>query len=278
MAAPHVAGAAALAPADGVGASTVLARLQSTGEYPNATFAGSDKSCSSQGTWSGDGDSTAEPLVNALGAAGEGGGGGGQPGNVKPTVDITSPSSGAELSGNVTVEARVDDEEDSAGDLVVTYTLGTNSGPLAHIGNGVFRATVDTNQVADGTVSLGVTAKDSDGASTSDTVQVAVVNDGGTAPGEATVDITDPDEADQVDGRQTIAAKVSGVSAGDVGRVEYRIDNGAWLAMSYRSKKDDYKASWKTTDVDDGEHTTTVRAVIGDETSTSPPVTVEVSN
>ncbi len=251
-----MAGAAALALADGVGASSVLARLQSTGECPNATFAGSDKSCSSQGTWSG----------------------GGQPGNVKPTVDITSPSSGAELSGNVTVEARVDDEEDSAGDLVVTYTLGTKSGPLAHIGNGVFRATVDTNQVADGTVSLGVTAKDSDGASTSDTVQVAVVNDGGTAPGEATVDITDPDEADQVDGRQTIAAEVSGVSVGDVDRVEYRIDDGAWLAMSYRSKKDDYKASWKTTDVDDGEHTITVRAVIGDETSTSPPVTVEVSN
>jgi subtilisin len=90
MAAPHVAGVAALAIASGTASTPaeVDALLKATGECPGVTLASSSGTCT--GTWSGDPDGIAEPMVNAARAAsGSIGGGGGGDTNVPPAASFT---------------------------------------------------------------------------------------------------------------------------------------------------------------------------------------------
>lgn len=71
MAAPHVAGVAALIlQADPtLGPAAVRDMLRRSGECPDGAVSGADGTCTEQGSWGQDPDSTPEPLVHALRAA-----------------------------------------------------------------------------------------------------------------------------------------------------------------------------------------------------------------
>ncbi len=300
MAAPHVAGAAALALADGVSAGGVLARLQSTGECPNGQVAGSDKGCSGQGRWSGD-DSTAEPLVNALRAAGEEGASVNPPEEgpsdppddegASPTVSITQPDGDDVVEGAVVVKANAADAEDASEDLGVKLTVdGKDPQEMSHRTDDQFRATWDSTKVGDGSHTITVTVTDSDGNASSAMIEITTDNgtDGedpdpeqgsGAAP---TVAVTRPDPGDTVDDSTSIRADANDAEdAPGTLTVEYQVDgDGPWVAMTYRSRSDDYRATWKTANLSDKtQHTITVRATDSTgKTTESSPVEVTVDN
>jgi subtilisin len=120
MAAPHVAGVAALVKSanPALGPAAIQAILVGRGECPDGTGveAGSDpQDCAGQGTWAGDPDGNAEPFVNALRAASAA-----TSFDPFPSVSITSPSAGANVSGVVEVRA---DASDNAGVTHVTFEL-----------------------------------------------------------------------------------------------------------------------------------------------------------
>ncbi len=298
MAAPHVAGAAALARADGVSAGGVLARLQSTGECPNTSVAGNDRNCSNAGRWSGD-DTTAEPLVNALRAAGEqgpGGGGGGVVGTA-PTLSVSAPANNTTVTGTVTVVAKAGDAEDG-NNVTVRYVVGSASGTLSPKKKGNFEGAWNTTSVADGARTLTVTATDRDGNATTRSIPVTVSNDGGSGAedpadpedpldpvdpgpgGSPVVTLLQPGDGTTVDGKQvSINARATDDDPAGSLTVEYQIDSGAWVAMAYRSSTGDYLGTWNSRSVSDGNHTVRVRAVDSDGNPTiSQPITVTVSN
>jgi hypothetical protein len=290
MAAPHVAGAAALARADGVSARGVLARLRSTGECPDTSVAGSDLSCSGAGRWNGD-DSTAEPLVNALRAAGEQGagagpspGGGGGVVGTAPTLSVSAPARNAAVTGTVTIVAKAGDAEDG-NNLTVRYqVVGGASGTLSPKKKGNFEGSWNTTSVANGDHTITVTATDTDGNITTTSVPVRVSNGGGGADGppggSPVVTMLQPGAGTTVDGKQvSITARATDDDAAGTLTVAYQVDGGAWVAMAYRSSSGDYLGTWNSRSVSNGSHTVSVRAVdSGGNPTTSAPVQVRVDN
>jgi subtilisin family serine protease len=187
MAAPHAAGVAALALGvePGLSPAGVRARLLETGECPDGTSAGGDRTCSGQGRWNGDGDSTAEPLVNALRA-----GGGDEvvdPGpdpdpepsdGSDPTVNLTSPDSGAAVDGNEKIRAKAADDDDPTSELEVAYRI--DDGPWVAMSfvarRDDFKATWDSESVTNGSHTVTVRVTDSSGATATDEATVTVAN------------------------------------------------------------------------------------------------------
>ncbi len=305
MAAPHVAGAAALALADGASSAGVRNRLLETGECPDGRQAGTDRTCSGQGSWSGDRDSTAEPLVNALSAGGAGGGGGGtappqeppsQGGSGQgraPTLSITSPGGGATVASSVSISADAEDAEDASQALALQYRIdGAAPQPMAHRKGDRHRATWDSTRVGDGRHTITVTATDGDGNATSASVEVTTDNGnqqvppGEQSPGSGTgapptVALVRPDAGDAVDRGDKVALRAE-ASDGEDGPgdlvVEYRIDGaGPWRTMSYNASRDFHQATWSTAGLPAGSHSITARATDrAGNTSTAQPVEVRL--
>lgn len=281
MATPHVAGAVALALADGTSAGNVLARLQSTGECPDGSVAGSDRSCSGTGRWSGDGDSTPEPLVNARRAAGEDEAP--IPGN-DPTVEITSPAGGTTLAGTVSVVALVTDEEDDPQELDVQYRIDDGAWALMSnaVGTDRFEATFDADGLTAGDHQLSVRATDRSSGQGSDAVSFTIAGDEpGGGGGTPTVVITKPDQGDRLLGLVTILAKADDAEdPTDDLALRYLIDGaGPGTAMEYRPRRDNFKGRWETAGLGDGTYTVTVTVTDTDgNTTTSAPVEVRVDN
>jgi subtilisin family serine protease len=183
MAAPHAAGAAALALAaePGLSPAGVRARLQQTGECPDGTEAGGDGSCSGQGRWDGDGDGLAEPLVHALRA------GGGEvvdpdpepePSGDGPTVSFIKPDAGSRVDGNEKIRAKADDGEDATDELTVEYRIDSGGWVMMKYisKKDEFKNTWDTESVSNGEHTVTVRVTDSSGAIATISAQVTVDN------------------------------------------------------------------------------------------------------
>jgi subtilisin len=99
---------------------------------------------------------------------------------------------------------------------------------------------------------------------------------GGTAP---TVSLTSPGEGRTVDGNERIKAK-AGDSEDATAEliVEYRIDSGEWVRMRYVTRRDEFRATWDSESVSDGEHTVTVRVTDGSGATATGSTTVTVAN
>ncbi|MGH2484024.1 MAG: S8 family peptidase, partial [Candidatus Limnocylindria bacterium] len=171
MAAPHVAGVAALitaanpalAPAD------IERVLKAGGECPDGTWAdggSSEFDCQGQGSWDGDPDPEAEPLINALRSAQAA-----VDWDPMPSIAIMSPGNGDSVAGSVHI---VVSAADDAGVTHVAFEV--NGLPLSDDLNGSngWSATWDTTGLLAGTYSISATAYDTVGQSASDTLAVNV--------------------------------------------------------------------------------------------------------
>src|SRR5712692_1569345 len=186
---------------------------------------------------------------------------------VPPAVSITSPASGATVSGTITVAASASDNVGVVGVQFkyngINFDTEKTTPP--------YTATAYTNNVPDGTYTLTAVARDAAGnLTTSAPVTVTVFND--TTP--PTVSITSPASGATVSGTITVAASASD-NVGVVG-VQFKY-NG--INFDTEKTTPPYTASAYTTSVPNGTYTLTAvaRDAAGNLT-TSAPVTVTVSN
>jgi hypothetical protein len=188
-----------------------------------------------------------------------------------PTVSITSPASGATVSGTTTVSASASDNVGVAG--VLFFVDGSAIG--AEDTTSPYSVSWNTTTVANGSHSLTARARDAAGNSTtSGAVTVTVSNAAPSDTTPPTVSITSPASGATVSGTTTVSASASD-NVGVAG-VLFFVDGSAIGAEDTTSP---YSASWNTTTVANGSHSLTARArdAAGNST-TSGAVTVTVSN
>jgi hypothetical protein len=191
---------------------------------------------------------------------------GAPPDTTPPTVAISSPSSGATVSGTITVSASASDNVGVAG---VQFQL--DGAPLgAEDTTNPYSVTWDTTTAAPGTHTLRAIARDAaNNSATSSSVTVTVSD---TTP--PTVAVTFPSPGATVSGTVTVTASASddvGVAA-----VQFQLD-GANLGAEDTTNP--YSIAWDTSSAAPGTHS--LRAVARDvagNISTSSSVTVTVSN
>jgi Bacterial Ig domain len=100
------------------------------------------------------------------------------PADLPPAVTITSPAAGATLSGSVTITASA---SDTGGVVSVAYRVDNGSAVvMSQTGgssqNGVWSATLDTRQIADGAHTITVVATDTASQQSSPSVGVSIRN------------------------------------------------------------------------------------------------------
>jgi hypothetical protein len=187
-----------------------------------------------------------------------------------PTVSITSPASGATVSGSTTVSANAADNVGVAG---VQFKLdGANLGTEATAAP--YFVPWDTTTATNGTHTLTAVARDAAGnTKTSAAVTVTVSNTGDTtAP---TVSITAPAGGATVSGA-TVAVSATAADNVGVAGVQFKLD-GANLGIEDTTAP--YSITWDSTTAADGTHTlTAVARDAAGNTTTSAPVTVTVAN
>lgn len=181
-----------------------------------------------------------------------------------PTISITSPTSGATVSGTVIVSASV-----SANATSVQYKVdGNNIG--AAITNAPFGSSLNTASLSNGVHSLTAVASDSVGqTAASAVVAITVSNPADTPP---TISITSPGSGATVSGTVAIAVAVSANTTG----VQYRVDgtnSGAAITAA------PFGLSLNTTTIANGTHSlTAVASNAASQTTTSAAVTITVNN
>jgi subtilisin family serine protease len=279
MAAPHVAGAAALVLAanPSLTPTQVRAVLQSTGECPDGAVANAP-TCAGHGQWevgglfgtTPDKDGIPEPLINALRAAQAAGTPPPSPpppppppvDTQPPAVALTAPAANVTVHGAVTVSANA-----------------TDNVAVAHVDFYDGSALVGTDSAApysvswitglDGPHTLTAIAYDTTGLSSSDSRTVFVDN---TPPDAA---VTSP-SGGSVAGTITISADSSDPPPGSgVASVLFLVD-GNVIATDTSAP---FSTSWNTATVTNGAHSIVVRATDGaGNVATSPSVQVTVDN
>ena len=183
-------------------------------------------------------------------------------GDQAPTVSITSPADGANVSGTIDVTA---DASDDNGVAQVEFFVDGISIGVDTIAP--YAVSWDTTTAADGIHTVGATATDTIGQTDSDSISVTVDN---TPP---TVSITSPAEGAIVSGTIDVTADASDDNG--VTQVEFFAD-GASIGVDTTAS---YAVSWDTTTAANGSHTLTATATdVADNATTSDPVTVTVDN
>jgi hypothetical protein len=191
--------------------------------------------------------------------------------NTPPTVAITSPASGATVSGTITVTANASDNVGVVGVQFKYNGLNfggeDNAAPYAVSG--------DTTTVPDGSYTLTAVARDAAGnQSTSAPVTITVANQSAGDTTSPTVAITSPQSGATVSGTITVTANAAD-NVGVAG-VQFQYDG---INFGAEDTAAPYSAPANTTSVPDGEYTLTAvaRDAAGNRT-TSAPVTITVSN
>jgi len=188
------------------------------------------------------------------------------PDTTPPTVSITSPSSGATVSGPVTVSATASDNVGVAG---VRFQL--DGAPLgAEATTPPYSVTWDSSSAVPGSHTLRAIARDAANNTTTSAAVSVTVRD--TTP--PTVAVTSPSAGATVSGTTTVSASASD-NVGVAG-VQFLLDGAALGAEATAAP---YSVTWNTTVAADGSHS--LSAVARDaagNTATSSSVAVTVSN
>jgi Bacterial Ig domain len=184
-----------------------------------------------------------------------------------PTVTLTSPASGSQVSGTVTIQASASDNVGVAG---VTFSWnGTTLGP--EVAAAPYRFTVPTNPSHNGTVTLMAVARDTSGNTGSSSPVTITVNNPLPDTTKPTVAFTAPANNATVSNTVTVAA-----SAGDnvgVRGVQFKLDGNNLGAEDTVAP---YAVSWNTTTASSGLHllTATARDAAGNTTTATLTVNV----
>ena len=184
-----------------------------------------------------------------------------------PTVTVSSPATGATVSGPVTLTAAASD--DTGVDGVQFLLDGTPLGPMDS--DAPYELTWSTLAVANGAHTLTAVARDTAGKeTTAASVRVTVANDT-TAP---LVALTTPVAGATISGTVTVAA--SATDDGAVTSVQFLLDGAALAAADTQAP---YEVSWSTGAVANGPHTITAiaRDAAGNE-ATAANVLLTVAN
>jgi hypothetical protein len=190
--------------------------------------------------------------------------------NSPPTAAISTPASGATVSGTVTVSSSASDNVGVAG---VQFRLdGANLG--AEDTTAPYSISWNTTTVTNGSHTLTAAARDTAGnTATSGPVTVNVTNSSSDTT-RPTVAITTPSGGATVSG--TVPVTASAADNVGVAGVRFFVDGAQVGAEDTQAP---YSISWATTTVTDGSHTLTASARdAAGNTTTSAGVTVTVSN
>jgi hypothetical protein len=199
------------------------------------------------------------------------------PDTTPPTVSITSPASGAPVSGTTSVTASA---SDNVGVVGVQFRLdGFNLG--AEDTTAPYSVSWNTTSASNGSHTLTAVARDAAGnvSPVSAPVTVTVNNAPPPPPPDTTpptVSITAPINGATVKGTVMVTASASD-NVGVVG-VQFLVDDG--INGSAEATTAPYSVSWNTASASDGSHkiTAIARDAAGNRSPVSAPVTVTVAN
>ena len=182
-----------------------------------------------------------------------------------PTVSITSPASGATVSGTITITTNV-----SANTTRVQFSVdGASAG--AAVTSAPFSFSLNTATLSNGSHSLTASASTA-GGQTATSAPVSITVNNASPPAPPTVSITSPASVTTVSG--TIAVTANATSANGVAKVEFYLDN----SLQATDTTAPYTWNWNTTSVTDGSHTIIAKAYDSAGNSATASATVTVSN
>jgi hypothetical protein len=190
------------------------------------------------------------------------------PDKTPPVVAITSPASGASLSGTATVTGTASDAN-----VVAAVEVAVDGGPYVKAsGTTSWSWSWSTTSVPNGSHSITARARDAAGntSTTSTWVSVSNVAADTTAP---TVAVSAPASGATVGG--TVAVTGTAGDAGGVAKVEVAVDGGPYATASGTGS---WAWSWSTASVANGTHTLTARATDASGNTATTSRTVTVSN
>jgi hypothetical protein len=191
-------------------------------------------------------------------------------GSAPPTALITSPASGASVSGTITVTATASDNVVAVANVQFQVD-GSNFGAVSTAAP--YSASLGTGTLTNGIHSLTAVAINAEGnKGSSPAVSITVNNNSDTTP--PTVSVTSPASGATVSGTITVTANASDNVA--VASVQFQVD-GSNLGAAVTSAP--YSASLNTTTLTNGAHT--LKAVATDTSNnktTSAGVSITVNN
>ena len=188
-----------------------------------------------------------------------------------PTVGVTSPSSGATLTGTVVLQA--DATDDNAVNKVEFFDGTTSLGLAVHgAGNG-WSLNWNTTTATEGAHALKALATDTaNQTTTSATVNVTVDN----VDGAPTASITSPANGSSL--RATVALQADATDDNAVNKVEF-FDGTTSLGLAVHGAGNGWSLNWNTTTATGGPHALTAVATdTANQTTTSATVNVTVDN
>ena len=174
--------------------------------------------------------------------------------NAAPTVTVNNPTSGAQVTGPVTVRIKATDAESAAGTLTVLYSIdgGVSRTTTYNAFTTSYEGTVDTTTLTDGAHSISARATDGF-ANTTTSSSVSFTVDNNQPP---TASITNPISNTSVSGSITITATATDDKA--VTRVEFFVD-GVSIGTD-TSAAGGWSTVWDTRRATSGRHTLTATA------------------
>ena len=182
------------------------------------------------------------------------------PGTTPPSVAVTSPASGASVSGTVTLTASASATAPATITSVQFLLDGANLG--SPVTTAPYSYSWNVGSTALGSHNLSARVTDSSGnVATAPTVPITVVSGGGSGCGTTppTIAITNPTLNQTVSGTaQPVAATATAMGGATIASVQFLLD-GANLGSPVTAAP--YAVTWNTTTASGGTHTLSARAI-----------------